>query len=79
MESNIEAEFLLLLTLLLILRSWESIIFKKFYWFTYSDNKYDYICSGIVIESQFQGSLYKIILKTSFDQQFIIHSKQSYE
>jgi len=44
-----------------------------------SDNKYDYICSGIVIESQFQGSLYKIILKTSFDQQFIIHSKQSYE
>jgi len=44
-----------------------------------SNNKYDYICSGIVIESQFQGSLYKIILKTSFDQQFIIHSKQSYQ
>ena len=44
-----------------------------------SDKNYDYNCSGSVIESQFQGSLYKIILKTSFNQQFIINSKQPYE
>ena len=44
-----------------------------------SDDIYDYNCSGSVIESQFQGSLYKIILKTSFNQQFIINSKQPYE
>ena len=44
-----------------------------------SDKNYDYNCSGSVIESQFQGSLYKIILKTSFSQQFIINSKQPYE
>ena len=44
-----------------------------------SDKNYDYYCSGSVIESQFQGSLYKIILKTSFNQQFIINSKQPYE
>jgi len=44
-----------------------------------SNHNYDYNCSGSVIESQFQGSLYKIILKTSFNQQFIINSKQPYE
>ncbi len=44
-----------------------------------SDKNYDYNCSGSVIESQFQGSLYKIILQTSFNQQFIINSKQPYE
>ena len=44
-----------------------------------SNDNYDYNCSGSVIESQFQGSLYKIILKTSFNQQFIINSKQPYE
>ena len=44
-----------------------------------SDNKYDYNCSGVVIETQFQGSLYKIIIKTIFAQQFIISSKQPYE
>ena len=44
-----------------------------------SDDIYDYNCSGSVIESQFQGSLYKIILKTSFNQQFIINSQQPYE
>jgi len=44
-----------------------------------SEETYDYNCSGNVIESQFQGSLYKIILKTSFNQQFIINSKQAYD
>ena len=43
------------------------------------DNKFDHGCLGRVIETQFQGSVYKIILKTDFDQQFIINSKKPFE
>tara|TARA_Y100000741_G_scaffold363776_1_gene352831 strand:- start:452 stop:1441 length:990 start_codon:yes stop_codon:yes gene_type:complete len=43
------------------------------------DNKFDHGCLGRVIETQFQGSVYKIILKTDFGQQFIINSKKPYE
>ena len=43
------------------------------------NNNFDMECSGKVIESQFQGSIYKIILKTDFNQQFVINSPQPYE
>ena len=43
------------------------------------DNKFDFHCLGHVIETQFQGSIYKIILKTDFGQQFIVNSKKPYE